>query len=112
MRPKTSGRWQDPASFEPPDTAPAAPAPAPAPAPTADSAPTAYPPRGVTMAHGRYYRNEGLEPTVKNTITAEDRKLMAQRSREAAEFNKQLEDLELAAAIRLGEALRTLDDPD
>lgn len=70
--------------------------------------------REVTFAYGKHWRDERLvardDPNC--TITASEQKVPRQHQLEAAQDRQAYTDANLAAALRLGEALRVLKSED
>lgn len=66
----------------------------------------------VTTIDGRGFRRETSRHDPDNTITPDEQKVLGQRAREAAEARLADTDANLAAAVRLGAALKVLKGED
>jgi len=62
----------------------------------------------VSYVNGRFFRRESSIRDPDNTITPDDQKVLGQRAREAAEARQARKGAHLAAAVRLGAALKVL----
>ncbi|MBV7409630.1 hypothetical protein [Maritimibacter sp. DP1N21-5] len=66
----------------------------------------------ITYVDGKAYRRETSRHDLDNTITPDEQKVLHLRRLEEAEFRQAHNDANLAAALRLGEALRVLKGED
>jgi hypothetical protein len=64
--------------------------------------------RNLTFHEGRFFRDERTIRDPDNTVTQAEQRELGQRAREAAEARLAEKDANLAAAVRLGAALKVL----